>query len=239
MPPSNIDKKKTGILVAGSLASIAVILLIIATAIAPPNPEVDQLDRAAVTYIQKKVLPLSTNATSPLKEAEAAAACGESLASARAKASFKIATPTVMPEGYTLKGATASEDRVQLYYSDNEVCGPNAKKLRDGIIALYAGPLNTVDDARNGEEFSAKYLKIYNDSGVNATAFVFPNGMRGVGYPAGVGTSHFIDDGVETRTESYDYPASVWAIDDANKVAYRLEAFIPLEDLIKIAGSLK
>lgn len=191
-----------------------------------------------ISYIPKRILTLKVDDLS-LPQVDASVICDETLASVKQKAPFPVLTPTVMLEGYSFKGAQYVEpSRVHLKYSDSNVCGENAKTLRDGVIEIIAGPLDTAFEAKNGTEFVAKFVE-NSASTKNVETFVF-NGKKAVGFPAGVGKSIVIDENDTIINEgSFDYPATVFVVDDSSKMIYRLNGFVPLEDLVKISESLK
>ncbi len=226
------NKKITMVGIAG-----AVMLAILAFAYAASltNSERNN-DTNAVTYISKRILTLQTS--NELPRADATSICGQSLDQVKADAKFPVLTPTTLPEGYSLKSADyLPPDRVTLQYADGNVCGEDAQKLKDGVIELVAGPLNTISDAKSGQEYVDKLVKNWEKA--NATAFDF-DGKHAVGYPAGVGTSEAIDENDEVvHTYQYDYPASIWVVDDSSGTVYRLTAYTPIEDLAAVARSLK
>ncbi|MEP0824067.1 MAG: hypothetical protein HRF40_01125 [Nitrososphaera sp.] len=216
-----------------SIAGVAILGALLVAVFAPTaSPEGEQ----GMSYIPKRILGLQTG--DELPSAEAAEACGESLETIKSEAPFPVLTPGTLPEGYSLKSADyVPPDRVTLHYFDANVCGDNAGRLRDGVIELVAGPLNTITDARNGQEYVDRLVESWQKA--NATAFNF-DGKPAVGYPAGVGTSRAIDENGEVvHTYQYDYPASIWVVDDTTSTVYKLTGYIPLEDLTVIARSLK
>lgn len=210
----------------------AVILAILAFAYSTLT---NSKENNTVIYIPKQILTLQTS--NELPRADATSICGRSLDQVKADAKFPVLTPTTLPEGYSLKSADyLPPDRVTLLYADGNVCGENAQKLKDGVIELVAGPLNTISDAKNGQEY---VNKLVNWEKANATAFDF-DGKHAVGYPAGVGTSKAIDENDKVvYTYQYDYPASIWVVDDFSGTVYRLMAYTPIENLATIARSLK
>lgn len=230
----SLQNKRTILLISGIGVVALIAGLVVIVQLASPDAET-----LTFTYIPKRVLTLSTgDVAAPY--AEAASTCGESLDSAREKASFTLLAPSVMLESYTLKAAVAQAELVQLFYSDGEVCGDNAKTLVDGVVRVYATPMSRATDAADGTQYVTEQQKFYQDNGISATTYSFSNGMKAVGYPAGIGTSNTIDEkGDNIMQSNYDYPATIFIIDDKEKVAYKFEAFIPLEDLVKIASSLQ
>lgn len=227
----NIKKYKIA-----SIAGVAALGAILAAVFATTLTQSKNTDEQGITYIPKRILDLQTG--DELPRAEAASTCGQDLATVKSKAPFPILTPTMLPQGYMLKSVDfVAPDRATLQYSDGNVCGENAKKLRDGVIELVAGPLSTISDAKTGQEYIDSLMK--NWANANATTFDF-GGKYAVGYPAGVGTSRTIDENnVVVHTYKYDYPASIWLVDDSTGTVYRLTGYVPLEDLAKIAQSLK
>lgn len=191
-----------------------------------------------ITYIKKQILTISTEEQLPI--AEAAVTCDQSISEVKASAPFPVLTPTVMLEGYSLKGAEyIAPDRVSLKYSDGNVCGQNAKTLRDGVIEIIAGPLNTASDAKDGSEFVSRFVENAAKKNTEVQTYIF-NGKNAVGYQAGLGKSLTIDENNQViLEESFDYPATVFLVDDNTKTLYRLNGFVPLEDLSYIAQSLK
>ncbi|HEX6560920.1 MAG TPA: hypothetical protein VF016_02715 [Nitrososphaera sp.] len=224
-------------LVIGGIAAIAAVIFVAAIA---ANGFNKGIEANAMTYIPKHVLGLTTGDVPP-SEDQSASTCGESVDSAQAKVSFKMLTPHVLPEGYSLKAATAQPEAVQLFYFDGNVCGEGNKSLKDGVVKVIAAPLTSADrDAKDGKEYVTKKYDTYVGSGMNATVISLKNGMQAVAYPAGVGTSKTIDENNRVIMEdNYDYAASIYAVDDTNHAVYRVQAFLPLEDLVSIAGSLQ
>jgi|SRR5581483_6115868 len=228
----NIKKNKK----IASIVGVAVLGAILTVVFAMTLTQSNSGDTQDITYIPKHVLGLQTD--NELPRAEATSACGQDLTTIKSKAPFRVVEPTVLPQGYSLKSTDfVAPDRVTLQYSDGNVCGENAKRLRDGVIELVAGPLSTISNAKTGQEYTDSLAK--NWTNVNATTFDF-GGKHAIGYPAGVGTSKATDENnIVVQTYQYDYPASIWVVDDSTSTAYRLTAYIPLEDLAKIAESLK
>lgn len=227
----NVKRFKIAI-IAGVAALSAILAAIIATTLTESNIS----DEQGIVYIPKRILGIQTG--NELPRAEATSTCGQDLATVKSKALFPILTPTTLPQGYSLKSVDfVSPDRATLQYFDGNVCGENAKRLRDGVFELVAGPLGTISDAKTGQEYAETQMK--NWANANATTLVF-GGKYAIGYPAGVGASRAIDENnVVVYTQNYDYPASIWIVDDSTGTAYRLTGYTPFEDLVKIAQSLK
>lgn len=196
-----------------------------------------QQDDDKVTFIDKRLLPVSSGSTNYY--AEAAFQCGESLNTIKSKAPFAILTPKVLPSGYQLQGADyANADRVILRYSDSNVCGPDGKRLRDGVLEVVVAPTSSL--AKNGTAFiNSEYEGFKSRESLAATKFTLSNGNPAFGYPSGVGTSKTYGDNDQLmKEEKFDYPAVVFVADEKTQTLYGLKAFMPMEDLVKIAESL-
>jgi hypothetical protein len=190
-----------------------------------------------ITYIPKNILGLKTD--NIVTSADATTTCDQSLTTVKNKALFPVLTPTVMLEGYTLQGAEYIEpSRVQLKYSDGNVCGEHAKTLRDGVIDIIAGPLDTAFDVKDGKELANLFAN--NSPAKDSITSFASNGKQIIGIPAWVGKSVVIDDNNKIiNEEPYDTPTTVFVVDDSSGMLYRLNGFIPMEDLLQIAKSLK
>lgn len=230
----NIKKYKKIASIAGVAVLGVVLAVVFAAALVQSGNR--SSDEQGVTYIPKRILGLQTG--DELPRAEAVSTCGQALDTIKSRAPFPVLTPTTLPQGYSLKSTDfVAPDRVTLQYSDGNVCGDNAKKLKDGVLELVAGPLSTISDAKTGQEYADNLAKSWRNA--NATTFDF-GGKYAIGYPAGVGTSKTIDENnVVVHTYKYDYPASIWVVDDSTGTVYRLTGYVPLEDLSKVAQSLK
>ncbi|MGI0016518.1 MAG: hypothetical protein ACREBU_24110, partial [Nitrososphaera sp.] len=113
-------------------------------------------------------------------------------------------------------------------------------KLRDGAIELVAAPLSALTTEKSGADYIAMQEPKYDEKGMNAQPLDLSNGMKAIGYASGIGTSRAIDENdVAVHSEEYDYAADIWVFDDDTKTVYRITAFLPFEDLVKIAESLK
>jgi hypothetical protein len=224
---------RSKIIIPIGVAAVIGVILAFAASAGPTDSE-------SMTYIPKRVLTLQTGSTM-LPEAEAAATCGESLEHVRSIVSISVRTPTTLPEGYALKAVDFSPpNTIYMKFSDGPVCGGDGMKLRDGVIELNQGPLSALTTEKSGADYIQQQLPKYEASQMGAETYEFANGLIAIGYPAGVGTSEAIDENnVVVHSEKYDYPASIWAFDDRSQTIYYLKAYLPLEDLVKIAESLK
>jgi hypothetical protein len=228
----NIKKYK----MIASIAAVAVLGAIVTVVFATTLTQSTSSNEQGITYMPKRILGLQTG--DELPRAEAASTCGQALETIKSRTPFPVLTPTMLPQGYSLKSTDfVAPDRVTLQYSDGNVCGDNAKKLKDGVIELVAGPLSTISAAKTGQEYADSLAR--NWVNVNATTFDF-GGKHAIGYPVGVGTSKTTDENnIVVHTYKYDYPASIWVVDDTTGTVYRLTGYLPLEDLAKITQSLK
>jgi hypothetical protein len=218
---------------ASVVAVIGIVLAFAATAVGPASPE-------NVTYIPKNVLTLQTG-SAMLPEAEGATTCGASLEDVRHNVGFTVRTPTVLPEGYALKAVDLSPpDSLYLKYSDRPVCGGDGMKLKDGALQLTQGPLRAMTTENSGSDYIKKQIPKYEELQMDAKYIELENGMIAFGYPAGVGVSEARDENNEVvHTEQYDYAADLWVFDDKTSSVYYFKAFMPLEDLVRIAESLE
>src|SRR5690606_34137134 len=109
-------------------------------------------------------------------------------------------------------------------------CGGEGMRLMDGAIELVEAPLKELTTEKSGAEYIAQQLPKYEAKEMNAQSFEFSNGMKAIGYPAGIGTSRAIDENnVVVHTENYDYAADIWVFDDQTSTVYRITAFLPFE----------
>ncbi len=189
-----------------------------------------------VTYIPKKIFGLKTY--NIVMNAGAATICAQNLSAVKNKAPFPVLTPTVLLEGYTLQDAEYVEpSRVQLKYFDGNVCGAQAT-LRDGVIEIIAGPLDTAFEVKDGKELANMFAN--NSPAKDKIVSFVSNGKQIIGIPASIGKSIAIDENNKTiNEETYDTPTTVFVVDDSSGMLYRLNGFVPMDDLLQIAKSLK
>lgn len=194
------------------------------------NPDVE------MTFIPKTILGLKTGHL--VMNADASSICDQNLSTVKNMAPFPVLTPTVMLEGYSLQGAEYVEpSRVHLKYSDGNVCGQHAQTLRDGVIEIISGPLDTAFEVKDGKELADLFAST-SPAKDNLTSFA-SNGKQIIGIPAWVGKSTVIDENNKIiNEETYDTPTTVFVVDDSTGMLYRLNGFIPLDDLLQIAKSL-
>ena len=61
-----------------------------------------------------------------------------------------------------------------------------------------------------------------------------------MGFNGGNGISKAVDENnVVIHTEQFDYPSSLWVVDDDKGIIYRLQARMAIEELVRIAESMK
>jgi hypothetical protein len=220
--------------------SIAAVI-VISAAVIPTTLAGRTGEQGNMTYIPKRVLTLQTQETLPT--AEAASTCDNTLETARSQVPFPVKTPSVLPEGYRLQSVTVTPGvYVLMKYYDGAVCGPDGKSLRDGVLEIAADSFSQYTANENAEEYINRIANGYRDHGINATTYQFSPTIHAVAYPAGIGTSNAYDVDQNNKlvhSYQYDYPASIRLVDDSNGTVHNLTAFLPVEDLVKIAESLK
>lgn len=224
--------KSTSKIIITSIAAI-VAISVIALALTLSSPRTD----SDVTYIPKRVLTPELETSPTYSEP---VQCGESLESIRDRAPFRILVPALLPDGYALQGSDYSiSDTVILAYADANVCGADGKKLKDGMLEIVVTTLDSLGYTI-GNDFVDAQARTYEGRELGVQTYTFDNGNRAIGYPVGIGTSKVIDENDNViNQENYNYPASVMMVDEDSKTAYSLRAFMPLEDLVKIAQSMK
>lgn len=167
--------------------------------------------------------------------------CGKSLDEIQSQTPFDIKTPKLLPEGYSLRNTdNAAPGIILLFYADGNVCGENAKGLDDGVIEIVIAFSPDGDDNEvNGEDFLNHYKAKYEKNNVDYHTNVTKNGLYIIGTGEGKGKTVVIDENDDIiREEEFDDPARVRVLDKHSGAGYLLRAFMPLDDLMKIAQSL-
>lgn len=176
---------------------------------------------------------------------------------------IKIRVPTYLPtEGYRLAGITGVLEPggspagwVDLYYWDKEGCLLTSGISEHDAIMQYKAikvtiliPHSSDGDYKNGDEFASSYYSYYLDNKEEFRADVrlvtLSNGYKGYGNDPFIGIGKWIkikDDGGEeiVDEEPYPEPGKVAFFHEEDRVVYIVRADMPLEDLIKIAESIK
>lgn len=176
-------------------------------------------------------------------------ACSQPIEIVKARAPFPVPLPTALPEGYSLQYADYSGVReVFMEFYNATICGDDGpKSLQEGIVEIRIAPFDeritgTGANAINGTQYTDERYETYQSAGnIDARKYAFSDGNRqAVGYNAGIGISKAIDENnVVIHTEQFDYPSSLWVVDDGKGIIYRIETRMPIEELVKVAESMK
>ncbi len=152
------------------------------------------------------------------------------------KVKYQIKTPHVLPVGYSLQGvgveSSRSVEMVTLYYWDRPLCNvlnnlSGGPALNGAIIIHIANSLLVPDSYAEMIDAVNKVVPKYN---VHQLVI---NGNRAIGYDS---SSGLITNAVSASKDSFPYPARIFVV--SNKILYDIEANMPLEDLVKISGSI-
>lgn len=128
------------------------------------------------------------------------------------------------------------------------ICGSDGpKSLQDGTIEIRVAPFDeritgTAVNVTSGAQYIEKRFQTYQNAGnIDARKYIFSDSDRhAVGYNAGIGTSTAIDENnIVVHREQFDYPSSLWVVDDDKGIIYKLEARMQLGELVKIAESMR
>lgn len=145
------------------------------------------------------------------------------------KIKYDIMTPKILPEGYSLQGVDViSRNGVQmitLYYWDKPLCDI-AKKLEGGP-ALNGAIVVRIADSYKVPDTYAKMVDSVNKM-VPKYDFqkVVINGITAIANKPSL-----------SDTDGFPYPARIFI--QTNNMLYNIEANMPLEDLVKIAESIR
>lgn len=177
-------------------------------------------------------------------------ACSQPIEIVKARAPFPVPLPAVLPSGYSLQYADYSGVKeVFMEYYNATICGSDGpKSLRDGTMVIRMAPFDeritgAASNAMNGTQYTDTQFQTYQSVGnIDARKYVFSDGHRhAVGFNGGIGISKAIDGNnvVVINTEQFDYPSSLWVVDDEKGIIYRLQARMPIEELVRVAESMK
>ena len=176
-------------------------------------------------------------------------ACSQPIEIVKARASFPVPLPALLPSGYCLQYANYSGVKeVFMEYYNATICGrAGPKSLRGGTMEIRTAPFDeritgAASNAMNGTQYTDKQFQTYQSAGnIDARKYVFSDGQRhAVGFNGGIGISKAIDgNNVVINTEQFDYPSSLWVVDDGKGIIYRLQARMPIEEPVRIAESMK
>jgi hypothetical protein len=157
--------------------------------------------------------------------------CGKSLDEMRSKSGFRILTPKVLPQGYSLRGTDdGTPGRLVLKYADVNLCD-GAKNLGDGVIEIVIAFSPSRDNyAMNGETFIDSYAKKYARNHLQYSSFVTKNNL----YVIGADSGQSADNGKMVGID----PVRVYVLDESGKSVYIIRAFLPFERVLEIAESL-
>lgn len=175
------------------------------------------------------------------QDAIASLNCGKSLDEIQSQTPFDIKTPKLLPEGYSLRNTdNAAPGIILLFYADGNVCGDNAQGLDDGVIEIViAFSPDGDDNEASGDDFLNHYKAKYEKNNVDYKTNVTRNGLYMIGTGEGKGKTTVIDENDDIiREEEFDDPARVRVLDTNSGAGYLFRAFMPLDDLMKIAQSL-
>ncbi|WP_148699917.1 hypothetical protein [Candidatus Nitrososphaera evergladensis] len=177
-------------------------------------------------------------------------ACGQPIEIVKARAPFAVPLPTALPAGYSLQYADYSGVKeVFMEFYNSTICGGDGpKSLHDGTIEIRIDPFseriagtNAAERIDGSQYTEGRFQTLQNAGSIDARKYAFSDGNRhAVGYNAGTGTSVAVDENnVTIHAEQYDYPSSLWVVDDEKDIIYRLEAHMPIDELARIAESMK
>lgn len=176
-------------------------------------------------------------------------ACSQPIEIVKARAPFPVPLPTMLPLGYSLQYADYSGVKeVFMEYYNATICGSDGpKSLRDRTMEIRIAPFDeritgAASNTMNGTKYTDKQFQTYQSVGnIDARKYVFSDGHRhAVGFNGGIGISKAVDENnVVIHTEQFDYPSSLWVVDDDKGIIYRLQARMAIEELVRIAESMK
>ncbi|MFQ5969090.1 MAG: hypothetical protein ACE5J2_01155 [Nitrososphaerales archaeon] len=153
------------------------------------------------------------------------------------KIKFQIMTPHFLPIGYSLEGVDVvsnnSVEMITMYYWDRPLC--NASELSGGpalngaVVVRIAESLRVPDSQAQMIDAINKIVPKYSVHQLTI------NGNPAIGYdPSGGLSATGISD---ASVGLFPFPARIFVV--VNKMLYNIEANMPLEDLVRIAESIK
>lgn len=231
------DAKKLSLIASGAIA-IAVIIVLQSSVI----------DKSVVYDSSLRILPLPANAQE-YPAANVPVKCFKDFDEVISKAKYKVMTPHLLPVGYSLQGADYTLDTnvangaklVSLYYWDKPLCGVSTQytggPVLNGAIALHVTNYPEITDTK-----AALQSVIDTSEPEYNVHFVTVNEHTGVGWEAGTGKSIFIlEDGTVVQEGTFPYPSRVmfYIPGENSNILYHIEANMPLEDILKIARSIR
>jgi hypothetical protein len=153
------------------------------------------------------------------------------------KVKYQIKTPHLLPVGYSLQGvdvvSSNGVEMVTLYYWNKSLC--NIGDDLAGGPALNGAVIVRIANSLRVPEGHAEMIQVVNKvvPKYNMHQLVI-NGKPAIGYDSSSGLSINAVNSVE---DEFPYPARIFFVN--NKILYNIEANMPLEDLVKIAESIK
>jgi len=153
------------------------------------------------------------------------------------KVKYQIKTPHLLPVGYSLQGvdvvSSKGVEMVTLYYWDRPLCNvvndlSGGPALNGAVIVHIANSLRV---SENHAEMIDAVNKVVPKHNMHQLTI---NGSPAIGYDPSSGLSI---SAANTSADTFPYPARIFFVN--NKILYNIEANMPLEDLAKIAGSIK
>lgn len=202
-----------------------------------------------ITYLPLRILPEPANAVSlQAPPPNIGAGCLPStLDEAQSKVPFKIRTPHVLPIGYKLQAVdvvTGLGGWVSLSYWDKSMC-PFSESLDayvfKGVIRVNAYIPHEISqgDYVSGNDYLNKVLPTL-QGGLADVKSLALSGKLGVGWSPFTGVNRVEDiNGNVIKEDALPMPGAIWMLYEQDKIEYKVVANMPVEDIAKIAESLR
>lgn len=206
----------------------------------------NNLQEEKVTFLPLTIYPEPAHAIQPPNPAPQGC-FPTSFANLVTQPTIPVRKPTVLPIGYKLQAIDHEDKNVlTMYYWDKPMC-PFDISYRDYVlkgailIAAFYNP-DTGPNFKNGTEYTSHIFAVTKDSNANYRTVTLAglNGNIAVGTDPFTGKSQYLDaSGNILREEPLPAPGLLYFFHETDKIEYLVEANMPLNDIIKVAESLR